>query len=166
MNTYQNISKNNSNKQKNINNNNTHNIITKDTTMDKKLFNDIANKLKDIKGEVKDLRDSYIVEEEQVEHIEEINEASEVPESDLDKTDKKRIEALEKLFNAEFDGFHYGGHGSIVDMTSKKPFHSVSRTQASEWLAISKAIKKLKIRWIEISGNRVSVGIEAIKEYF
>ena len=125
----------------------------------KKLINDIANKLKEIKNEVKDLRDSYIVEEE-------INEASEVPESDLDKTDKKRIEALEKLFSASFEGFHYGGHGSIVDMTSKKPFHSVSRTQAAEWLAISKAIKKLKIRWIEISGNRVSVGLEAIKEYF
>ena len=132
--------------------------------MDKNTINDIANKLQDIKNEVQDLRDSYIVEEE-VEHIEEINEASEVLEKDLDKTDKKRIEALEKLFNASFEGFHYGGHGSIVDMTSKKPFHSVSRTQASEWLAISKAIKKLKIRWIEISGNRVSVGLEAIKEY-
>jgi len=124
----------------------------------KKLINDIANKLKEIKNEVKDLRDSYIVEEE-------INEASEVLEKDLDKTDKKRIEALEKLFNAPFEGFHYGGHGAIVDMTSKKPFHSVSRTQAAEWLAISKAIKKLKIRWIEIDGDRVSVGLEAIKEY-
>ena len=116
--------------------------------MDKKLINDIADKLEDIKK-----------------GAEEINEASEVPQSDIDKTDLKRIEALEKLFTAKFIGFHYGGHGSIVDMDSKKPFHSVSRTQAAEWLAISKQIKKLKIRWIEINGNRVSVGLEAIKEY-
>ena len=129
--------------------------------MDKNTIKDIAEKLQDIKGDVKDIK-SETIEQEQ---SEEINEASEVLEKDLDKTDKKRIEALEKLFSASFEGFHYGGHGAIVDMTSKKSFHSVSRTQASEWLAISKAIKKLKIRWIEIDGDRVSVGLEAIKEY-
>lgn len=116
--------------------------------MDNKTINDIAEKLQDIK------RDR-----------EELNEASEISQSDIQASDMKRIETLEKLFNAKFEGFHEGGHGSIVDMNSKKPFHSVNRTQASEWQAISKAIKKLKIRWIEISGSRVSVGLESINEY-
>ena len=119
--------------------------------MDKKIINDIAEKLKDIKND--------IIEQE------EINEASEISQSDIEQSDIKRIKELEKLFTAKFIGFHYGGHGAIVDMDSKKPFHSVSRTSASEWLAISKAIKKLKIRWIEINGNRVSVGLESINEY-
>ena len=123
--------------------------------MDNNTINDIAEKLKDIKN------DSI----EEVEYqLEEINEASEITQSDIQASDTKRIKTLEKLFNAEFQGFHEGGHGSIIDMTSKKPFHSVSRTQASDWLAISKQIKKLKIRWIEISGNRVSVGLESINE--
>jgi len=116
--------------------------------MDNNTINDIANRLQDIK------RDR-----------EELNEASEISQSDIQASDMKRIKTLEKLFNASFEGFHEGGHGSIVDMNSKKPFHSVNRTQASEWQAISKAIKKLKIRWIEISGSRVSVGLESINEY-
>ena len=124
--------------------------------MDNNTINDIANKLKDIKN------DSI----EEIEYqLEEINEASEITQSDIQASDMKRIKTLEKLFSASFEGFHEGGHGSIVDMTSKKPFHSVNRTQASEWQAISKQIKKLKIRWIEISGNRVSVGLESINEY-
>lgn len=117
--------------------------------MDNKTINDIANKLQDIKRGT----------------VEELNEASEISQSDIQASDMKRIKTLEKLFTAEFIGFHQGGHGSIVDMNSKKPFHSVSRTQASEWLAISKQINKLKIRWIEIDGNRVSVGLETINEY-
>ena len=124
--------------------------------MDKKIINDIAEKLKDIKN------DSI----EEIEYqLEEINEATEISQNDIQPNDMKRIKTLEKLFNASFEGFHHGGHGSIVDMNSKKPFHSVNRTQASDWEAISKAIKKLKIRWIEISGNRVSVGLESINEY-
>lgn len=116
--------------------------------MDNNTINDIANKLQDIKrGTI------------------EINEASEISTKDIQASDMKRIKTLEKLFTAEFEGFHEGGHGSIIDMTSKKPFHSVSRIQASDWLAISKQINKLKIRWIEISGNRVSVGLESINEY-
>ena len=131
--------------------------------MDKKVINDIAEKLKDIKGDVKDIKNETI---EEVEYqLEEINEASMISQSDIQASDTKRIKTLEKLFNASFEGFHQGGHGSIVDMTSNKPFHSVNRTQASEWSAISKQIKKLKIRWIEISGNRVSVGLETINEY-
>ena len=123
--------------------------------MDKNTINDIANKLKDIKGDLKDIN---------IEH-EELNEAVEVNQSDIEQSDIKRIKELEKLFTAKFIGFHYGGHGAIVDMDSKKPFHSVSRTSASEWESISKAIKKLQIRWIEINGNRVSVGLESINEY-
>ena len=116
--------------------------------MDNNTINDIAEKLQDIK------RDR-----------EELNEASEISQSDIQPSDTKRIKTLEKLFNAEFEGFHEGGHGSIIDMTSKNPWHTPSRIQASDWSAISKAIKKLKIRWIEISGSRVSVGLESINEY-
>ena len=116
--------------------------------MDNKTINDIAYKLEDIK------RDR-----------EELNEAVEISKNDLVRTDMARIKTLEKLFNAEFEGFHHGVHGSIVDMTSKKSWNSFTRTTASEWEAISKQIKKLKIRWIDIRNGTVSVGLEAINEY-
>lgn len=116
--------------------------------MDNKTINDIAYKLEDIK------RDK-----------EELNEAVEISKNDLVRTDMARIKTLEKLFNAEFEGFHHGVHGSIVDMKSKKSWNSFTRTTASEWEAISKQIKKLKIRWIDIRNGTVSVGLEAINEY-
>lgn len=124
--------------------------------MDNNTINDIAEKLKDIKN------DSI---EELEYQLEEINEASEISQSDIQASDMKRIKTLEKLFNASLEGFHEGGHGSIIDMTSKNPWHTPSRIQASDWSAISKQIKKLKIRWIEINGGRVSVGLESINEY-
>jgi len=126
--------------------------------MENKTITDIAELLNEI-------RNPQTETELAEEHREELNEASEISQSDIAPSDMARIKTLEKLFSASFEGFHEGGHGSIIDMTSKKPFHSVSRIQAAEWLAISKAIKKLKIRWIEVSGNRVSVGLESINEY-
>lgn len=126
--------------------------------MEKKTINDIADLLNEIRNPQ---TETEIAEENR----EELEEASEISKNDIAPSDMARIKTLEKLFSASFEGFHEGGHGSIVDMTSKKPFHSVSRTQASEWLAISKQINKLKIRWIEIDGNRVSVGLESINEY-
>ena len=70
--------------------------------MDNNTINDIAEKLQDIK------RDR-----------EELNEASEISQSDIQASDMKRIKTLEKLFNASLEGFHEGGHGSIIDMNSK-----------------------------------------------
>ena len=116
--------------------------------MDKNTINDIANRLQDIK------RDR-----------EELNEAVEISKNDLARDDMARIKTLEKLFNASFEGFHHGVHGSIVDMNSKKNWNSFTRTTASEWEAISKQLKKLKIRWIDIRNGTVSVGLEAINEY-
>ena len=116
--------------------------------MDKKIINDIAEKLQDIKKD-----------------REELNEAVEISKNDLARDDMARIKTLEKLFNASFEGFHHGVHGSIVDMNSKKNWNSFTRTSASEWEAISKQIKKLKIRWIDIRNGTVSVGLEAINEY-
>lgn len=126
--------------------------------MDNKTLIDLADLLNEIRNPQ---TETEIAEE----HREELEEASEISQNDIAPSDMARIKTLEKLFSASFEGFHEGGHGSIIDMTSKKPFHSVSRIQAAEWLAISKAIKKLKIRWIEVSGNRVSVGLESINEY-
>lgn len=126
--------------------------------MENKTLIDIADLLNEI-------RNPQTETELAEENREELNEASEISKNDIAPSDMARIKTLEKLFSASFEGFHEGGHGSIVDMTSKKPFHSVSRIQSAEWLAISKQINKLKIRWIEVSGNRVSVGLESINEY-
>ena len=126
--------------------------------MENKTLIDLAELLNEIRNPQ---TETELVEE----HREELEEGSQISQSDIAPSDKARIKTLEKLFSASFEGFHEGGHGSIIDMTSKKPFHSVSRIQASEWQAISKQINKLKIRWIEVSGNRVSVGLESINEY-
>ena len=126
--------------------------------MENKTLIDLADLLNEIRNPK---TETEIAEE----HREELEEGSQISKADVAPSDMARIKTLEKLFSASFEGFHEGGHGSIVDMTSKKPFHSVCRTQASEWLAIRKQINKLKIRWIEIDGNRVSVGLESINEY-
>ncbi len=121
--------------------------------MDKNTINDIANKLQDIKNET--------IEEEQ----EQLEEGSEIHQSDIQPSDKKRIKELEKLFTATFEQFNEGGHGSIVDLNFKNQWGGGNRIMVDEWSAINKAIKKLKIRWIQVYNARVSVGLVSINEY-
>ncbi len=121
--------------------------------MDNNTINDIANKLKDIKNET--------IEEEQ----EQLEEGSEIHQSDIQPSDKKRIKELEKLFTATFEQFNEGGHGSIVDLNFKNQWGGGNRIMVDEWSAINKAIKKLKIRWIQVYNSRVSVGLVSINEY-
>ena len=99
------------------------------------------------------------------EHREELEEGSQISQSDIAPSDKARIKTLEKLFSASFEGFHEGGHGSIVDLNFKNQWGGGNRIMADEWLSISKQIKKLKIRWIQVYNARVSVGLVSINEY-
>tara|TARA_Y100000592_G_C5387810_1_gene276689 strand:- start:139 stop:525 length:387 start_codon:yes stop_codon:yes gene_type:complete len=99
------------------------------------------------------------------EHREELEEGSEIHKSDIAPSDMARIKTLEKLFSATFEQFNEGGHGSIVDLNFKNMYGGGNRIMADEWLSISKQIKKLKIRWIQVYNARVSVGLVSINEY-
>jgi len=126
--------------------------------MEKKTFDDIADLLNEIRNPQ---TETEIAEE----HREELEEGSEIHKSDIAPSDMARIKTLEKLFSATFEQFNEGGHGSIVDLNFKNMYGGGNRIMADEWLSISKQIKKLKIRWIQVYDARVSVGLVSINEY-
>ena len=126
--------------------------------MENKTITDIAELLNEIRNPQ---TETEIAEENR----EELNEASEISKNDIEPSDMARIKTLEKLFSASFEGFHEGGHGSIVDLNFKNMWGGGNRIMADEWLSISKQIKKLKIRWIQVYDARVSVGLVSINEY-
>ena len=126
--------------------------------MENKTINDIADLLNEI-------RNPQTETELAEEHREELEEGSEIHKSDIAPSDMARIKTLEKLFSATFSQFNEGGHGSIVDLNFKNMWGGGNRIMADEWLAISKQIKKLKIRWIQVYNATVSVGLVSINEY-
>ena len=126
--------------------------------MEKKTLIDLADLLNEIRNPQ---TETEIAEE----HREELEEGSEIHKSDVAPSDMARIKTLEKLFSATFEGFHEGGHGSIVDLNFKNMYGGGNRIMADEWLSIAKQIKKLKIRWIQVYNARVSVGLVSINEY-
>ena len=116
--------------------------------MDKKTINDIAEKLEDIKKDRRVLNEFLSVE---------------IPESDIKPNDMKRIKALETLFKADFSEFH-NDNGNIIHLDLKNKLGG-ALIIAPDWQAISKAIKRLKIRWIKFNDTKVSVGLDSINEY-
>ena len=126
--------------------------------MEKKTLIDLADLLNEI-------RNPQTETELAEEHREELEEGSQISKADIAPSDMTRIKTLEKLLSASFEGFHEGGHGSIVDLNFKNQWGGGNRIMADEWLSISKQIKKLKIRWIQIYNARVSVGLVSINEY-
>ena len=126
--------------------------------MENKTITDIAELLNEI-------RNPQTETELAEEHREELEEGSQISKADVAPSDMARIKTLEKLFSASFEGFHEGGHGSIVDLNFKNQWGGGNRIMADEWLSISKQIKKLKIRWIQVYNARVSVGLVSINEY-
>ena len=117
--------------------------------MDKKIINDIADKLEDIKKGKEELNEFFSVA---------------IPESDIKPSDMKRIKTLETLFNAELSEFR-DDNGNILDLNMKNRLGGAGFLIAADWLAISKQIKRLKIRWIKFSDSKVSVGLDSINEY-
>ena len=116
--------------------------------MDKKIINDIADKLEDIKKGKEELNEFLSVA---------------IPESDIKPSDMKRIKTLETLFKADFSEFH-DDNGSVIHLNLKNKLGG-SLVIATDWQAISKSIKRLKIRWIKFSDGKVSVGLDSINEY-
>tara|TARA_B100000131_G_C17835861_1_gene499737 strand:- start:115 stop:495 length:381 start_codon:yes stop_codon:yes gene_type:complete len=124
--------------------------------MENKTLIDLAELLNEIRNPQTEITE---------EHREELEEGSEIHKSDIAPSDIARIKTLEKLFSATFEQFNEGGHGSIVDLNFKNMWGGGNRIMADEWLSISKQIKKLKIRWIQVYNSRVSVGLVSINEY-
>ena len=117
--------------------------------MDKKIINDIAEKLEDIKKGKEELNEFFSVA---------------IPESDIKPNDMKRIKALETLFKAEFSEFHHDNGNNILHLNLKNKLGG-ALIIAPDWQAISKAIKRLKIRWFRFNDAKVSVGLDSINEY-
>ena len=115
--------------------------------MDKKVINDIAEILEDIKKGAEEINELF----------------SAIPESDIKPNDMKRIKTLETLFKAEFSEFHHD-NGNILHLNLKNKLGG-ALIIAPDWQAISKAIKRLKIRWIRFNDSKVSVGLDSINEY-
>ena len=117
--------------------------------MDKNTINDIADKLEDIKKGKEELNEFFSVA---------------IPESDIKPNDKKRIKTLETLFKADFSEFHDDNGSNILHLNLKNKLGG-ALIIAPDWQAISRAIKRLKIRWIRFNDAKVSVGLDSINEY-
>jgi len=130
--------------------------------MEKKTLIDLADLLNEIRNPQTEIAEEH---REELEEARQISQGAIAP-SDIAPSDMARIKTLEKLFTASFEEFHASIHGSIVDLNFKGPKSAGGNLlMAEEWLWISKQIKKLKIRWIQIYRTRVSVGLESINEY-
>ena len=116
--------------------------------MDNKVINDIAQILEDIKKDAEEINEFFDA----------------IPESDIKPSDIKRIKTLEKLFNAEFSEFR-DDNGNVLDLNLKNKLGGGNFLLISDWLAIGKQAKKLKIRWIKMSESKVSLGLDSINEY-
>ena len=116
--------------------------------MDKKVINDIAEILEDIKKGAEEINELF----------------SAIPESDIKPSDIKRIKTLENLFNAEFSEFRED-NGNVLVLNLKNKLGGGNFLLINDWLAIGKQAKKLKIRWIKVSESKVSLGLDSINEY-
>ena len=116
--------------------------------MDKKIINDIADKLEYIKKGTEEINEFF----------------NAIPESDIKPSDKKRIKTLETLFDAELSEFR-DDNGNVLNLNLKNKLGGAGFLLATDWLAISKQIKRLKIRWIKFSDSKVSLGLDSINEY-
>ena len=117
--------------------------------MDNKVINDIAEILEDIKKGTEEINEFFDA----------------IPESDIKPSDIKRIKTLEKLFSAEFSKFSDHNGNVSVDLNLKNKLGGGNFLLISDWLAIGKQAKKLKIRWIKMSESKVSLGLDSINEY-
>lgn len=116
--------------------------------MDKKVINDIAEILEDIKKGTEEINEFF----------------NAIPESDIKPSDMKRIKALEILFKADFSEFRED-NGNVLTLNLKNKLGGGNFILINDWLAIGKQAKKLKIRWIRVSESKVSLGLDSINEY-
>ena len=82
-----------------------------------------------------------------------LNEAEEINFNQLDPQRKKQVMAFEKIIGGENHQIFQGIHGYIVDIEARQTMGNGYRLDADDM----KKLVSLKVRWVEIDGEMVTI---------